>query len=367
MDLLGTLKQLATRHEELATLLGAPDATEDMDHFTKLNKEYASLTPVVEAYTEYANMLTAQKEADEIIADADADPEMKELAAMEIDDLRDQIPAAEHALKLNLIPKDEADDKNIILEIRAGTGGDEAALFVGDVFRMYQNYAKTQGWRVEIQSEAESDTGGYKEVVAQISASGSASGVFQKLKYESGTHRVQRVPATESQGRIHTSAITVAVLPEAEEVDIDINPADLRIDTYRSQGAGGQHVNTTDSAVRVTHIPTGIVAQCQDNKSQHKNKDAALKMLYARILDAERSKADKERADARKSMVGSGDRSERIRTYNFPQSRVTDHRINLTLHSLDAIMMGEKLDDLITPLIQADQADKLAALGEQNA
>lgn len=365
MDLLGTLEQIAKRHKDLEADLGAEGVTDDMDNFTKLNKEYASLTPVVEAYTAYSAMLTGRSDAEEILADADTDAEMKELATLELDDLRDAIPAAEHDLKLKLLPKDEADEKNIIIEIRAGTGGDEAALFAGDLFRMYANYAKTQGWRVEVQSESETGVGGYKEVIAQISGQNTGPGVFQRLKFESGTHRVQRVPATETQGRIHTSAATVAILPEAEEVDINICPSELRIDTYRSQGAGGQHVNTTDSAVRVTHIPTGIVAQCQDNKSQHKNKDAAMKMLMARILDAERNKAAQERADARKDMVGSGDRSERIRTYNFPQSRVTDHRINLTLHSLDAILMGEKLDDLITPLTQADQAAKLAALGEE--
>jgi len=363
MDLLGTLKQLALRHDALSGELGAPGATDDMDNFTKLNKEYSSLTPVVEAYQAYEGMLNAKADADEILTDADADADMKELANLELDELRDKIPAAEHDLKIKLLPKDDADDKDIIIEIRAGTGGDEAALFAGDVFRMYANYAKDQKWQVEVQSESEAGVGGYKEVVAQITG----TSVYQKLKYESGTHRVQRVPATESQGRIHTSAITVAILPVAEQVDVSINPADLRIDTYRAQGAGGQHVNTTDSAVRVTHVPTGIVAQCQDGKSQHKNKEAALKMLYARVLDAERSKVDQERADARKSLVGSGDRSERIRTYNFPQSRVTDHRINLTLHSLDAILMGEKLDELIEPLTQADQADKLAALGDEAA
>lgn len=363
MDLLSTLKQLAVRHQEVYALISAEDATADMDAFTKLNKEYASLSAVVETYNAYQTMLTAKKDAEEILADSSAEADMKELAELELDELRDKIPAAETDLKLQLLPKDEADDKNIIIEIRAGTGGDEAALFAGDAFRMYANYAKSQKWQVDVQSESEAGVGGYKEIIAQING----NNVFQKLKYESGTHRVQRVPATESQGRIHTSAITVAILPVAEQVDVNINPADLRIDTYRAQGAGGQHVNTTDSAVRVTHVPTGIVAQCQDGKSQHKNKEAALKMLYARVLDAERSKVEQERADTRKSLVGSGDRSERIRTYNFPQSRVTDHRINLTLHSLDAILMGEKLDDLITPLTQADQADKLAALGDDAA
>ncbi|MDD9912656.1 MAG: peptide chain release factor 1 [Alphaproteobacteria bacterium] len=357
MDLLGKLSELATRHAELADALGQPDATDDMERFTKLNKDYAELTPVVEAYTAYKTMLEDKAAAEEMIAGGDAD--MKDLAEVELEELREKIPAAEQDLKILLLPKDEADDRNIILEIRAGTGGDEAALFAGDMFRMYANYAKTQGWQVEIQDESAADVGGFKEIIARISG----VNVYQRFKYESGTHRVQRVPATESQGRIHTSAVTVAVLPEAEEVDVNVNPADLRIDIFRSSGPGGQSVNTTDSAVRITHVPTGVVATCQDEKSQHKNREKAMKVLLARILDAERQKAHDERADARKSMVGSGDRSERIRTYNFPQSRVTDHRVNLTLHSLDAILAGEKLDDVIEPLAQADQAEKLAALG----
>ena len=359
MDLLGKLAQLKDKHQSLEEALGQPNVTDDMDLFTKLNKDYAELAPVVEAYTVYSQMLKDQKAAEEMLASDDAD--MKELAEMEIDELRDKIPAAEHDIQLLLLPKDEADSRNVILEIRAGTGGDEAALFVGDMFRMYTMYAKTKGWQVEIQDSSEADMGGYKEIIVQVSG----ENVFRLLKYESGVHRVQRVPTTESQGRIHTSAITVAVLPEAEEVDVNVSPADIRVDIFRASGPGGQSVNTTDSAVRVTHIPTGIVATCQDEKSQHKNKDKAMKVLLSRIYDAERSKIDKERSDARKGMVGSGDRSERIRTYNFPQSRVTDHRINLTLHSLDAIMAGEKLDEVIEPLIQADKAEKLAAIGSE--
>ena len=358
MDYLAKLSELADKHEELAKALAEPDAVADMERFTKLNKDYSDLTPVAEAYKQYKTMLDDKVAAEEMVASDDA--EMKEMGQMELDGLRDAIPEMEQEIQILLLPKDEADNRNVILELRAGTGGDEAAIFVGDVFRMYSQFAKAQGWKVEIQDEAVADMGGYKEIVAQISG----DNVYQRLKYESGVHRVQRVPATESQGRVHTSAITVAVLPEAEEVDIDVNPADLRIDAYRASGPGGQSVNTTDSAIRITHVPTGIVATCQDEKSQHKNREKAMKVLLSRLYDAERQKADAERSDARKSMVGSGDRSERIRTYNYPQSRVTDHRINLTLHSLDAIMAGEKLDDIIDPLVQADQAEKLAALGE---
>jgi peptide chain release factor 1 len=356
MDLLNKLAELAQRHQQLAEDLARPGATDDMANYTRLNKDYAELTPVVEAYRAYKKMLDDQAGAEEMLASDDA--ELKTMALEELEVLREKIPEAEHALKLLLLPKDEADERNVILEVRAGTGGDEAALFAGDIFRMYAQYAKARSWQVEIQDESPADVGGYKEIIARISG----NNVYQRLKFESGVHRVQRVPETESQGRVHTSAVTVAVLPEAEEVDVNISPADIRVDIYRASGPGGQSVNTTDSAVRVTHVPTGIVAQCQDEKSQHKNKDKAMKVLMARVLDAERQKAAAERADARKSMVGSGDRSERIRTYNFPQSRVTDHRINLTLHSLDAILAGEKLDEVVDPLIQADQAEKLAAV-----
>jgi peptide chain release factor 1 len=356
MELLNKLAELAQRHEEVTQELARPGVTDDMDRYTQLNKDYAELTPVVKAYGAYKKMLEDQTAAEEMLAGDDTD--MKAMAQEELALLREKIPEAEHDLKLLLLPKDEADKRNVILEVRAGTGGDEAALFAGDIFRMYAQYAKAQGWQVEIQDESPADVGGYKEIISRISG----QNVYQRLKFESGVHRVQRVPETESQGRVHTSAVTVAVLPEAEEVDVNIGPADIRVDIYRASGPGGQSVNTTDSAVRVTHVPTGIVAQCQDEKSQHKNKDKAMKVLMARILDAERQKAASERADARKSMVGSGDRSERIRTYNFPQSRVTDHRINLTLHSLDAILAGEKLDEVVDALVQADQAERLAAV-----
>jgi peptide chain release factor 1 len=281
---------------------------------------------------------------------------MKELAQLEIGELRDRVPAFEQSLKLMLLPKDEADTKNAILEIRAGTGGDEAALFAGSLFRMYQRYAETKGWKVEVMDSSATGIGGYKEVVASISG----QDVFSRLKYESGVHRVQRVPETESSGRIHTSAATVAVLPEAEEVDIDIAENELRVDTYRASGPGGQSVNTTDSAVRITHIPTGIVVTQQDEKSQHKNRAKAMRVLRARLYEHERQLIDSERAAARRSQVGSGDRSERIRTYNFPQGRVTDHRINLTLHKLDRILDGEALDELIDALTTEDQAAQLA-------
>ncbi len=361
MQLLKKLEELAARHQEIEGLLGQLGATDDMDQFTRLNREYARLTPVVEAYNAYYQMLENKDAAEDMLKTGDAD--IKELAQAELDELREKLPAAEQSLKLQLLPRDEADDRDVMLEVRAGTGGDEAALFAGDLFRMYSNYARLQGWQVELQSATEAEVGGYKEVIARISG----DNVYQRLKYESGTHRVQRVPATESQGRIHTSAVTVAVLPEAEEVDVDINPADLRVDTYRSQGAGGQHVNTTDSAVRITHVPTGVVAQCQDNKSQHKNREQAMKMLLTRMLDEERRKAAQARADTRKSIVGSGDRSERIRTYNFPQSRVTDHRINFSSHGLDAILAGEKLDEMLDALTHADNAEKLAALSTEEA
>lgn len=359
MDLAPKLKQLEVRHKELEGLLGQPDATNDMDRFTKLNKEYAELTPVVGAWKKYEAMLNDREELEEMLHGDDA--EMKEMAQEEMKQIKADLPELESELQIMLLPKDEADDRNVMIEVRAGTGGDEAALFAADVFRMYSRYAESKGWKVEIMDSSENAVGGMKEVIAQITG----DGAFGRFKFESGVHRVQRVPATETQGRVHTSAITVAVLPEAEEVDVNIAPSDIRIDVYRASGPGGQSVNTTDSAVRVTHVPTGIVAQCQDEKSQHKNREKALKVLYSRILDAEREKAHQERADARKSQVGSGDRSERIRTYNYPQSRVTDHRINLTLHSLDAIVSGEKLDEVIEPLLQEEQARKLAALGEE--
>lgn len=358
MDLLPKLKQIAARREELADLLAQPGVTDDMDRFTQLNKEYADLQPVVEAYEAYAKMLKEQDDLQEMLQSGEADGEMKDMAEMELAELKESIPAAEQDLQIKLLPKDANDDKNVILEIRAGTGGDEAALFVADLFRMYARYAELMGWQTEIMEKSDTGIGGMKEVIAQIRG----AGAFAKLKFESGVHRVQRVPETETQGRIHTSAVTVAVLPEAEEVDIDVNPADLRVDIFRASGPGGQSVNTTDSAVRITHVPTGIVAQCQDEKSQHKNKDKAMKVLMARIYDAEQDRLAKERAEDRKSQVGSGDRSERIRTYNYPQSRVTDHRINVTLHSLQQIIAGDGLNELVEALITEEQARKLADL-----
>lgn len=362
MSLLNQLEKLAARHKELSALLSREDATSNMERFTALNKEYAELSPVVEAYTAYAAMQREMDDLEQLLAESSTDADMRAMAQEEYYALKEKIPQAEHDLQLRLLPKDKNDDKNVILEVRAGTGGDEAALFAGDIFNMYTRYADVKGWKTELLEESHSEVGGYKEVILQISG----AGVYARLKFESGVHRVQRVPATESQGRIHTSAITVAVLPEAEDIEININPADLRIDTYRSSGAGGQHVNTTDSAVRITHLPTGVVAQCQDEKSQHKNRDKAMKMLKARILDQQEQEAAKNRADARKSQVGSGDRSERIRTYNFPQSRVTDHRINLTSHNLSGILSGEGLDEMIEALITEDQARKLAEIGEKS-
>jgi len=351
-----TLSQVVNRHEELAALMSN---TGDVDagEFVKLSKEYAELSPVVEAVK---TLQAAQEEISDLAAmltDEDTDAEMKEMAEDEFHELKKAIPELERGVQLMLLPKDEADEKNAILEIRAGTGGDEAALFAADLYRMYQKYAENLGWKFEILDFNEIGIGGFKEVSASITG----KNVFARFKYESGVHRVQRVPETESGGRIHTSAATDAVLPEAEDVDIKIDPKDLRIDTYRSQGAGGQHVNTTDSAVRITHIPTGVMTSCQENKSQHKNKDRAMQMMRAKMYDHARQKLDDERSADRKSQVGSGDRSERIRTYNFPQGRLSDHRINLTIYRLEEIMQGE-LDEVIDALTAEDQAQKLAEL-----
>jgi len=350
------LSQVVNRHEELAALMSDASSL-DASQFTKMSKEYAELTPVVEAVTILRGAQDEIEECAQLMADPDCDAEMKELAEAEFHDLKKRIPELEREVQLMLLPKDEADEKNAILEIRAGTGGDEAALFAADLYRMYQRYAERMGWKFELLDVNEIGIGGFKEVSANITG----KNVFARFKYESGVHRVQRVPATESGGRIHTSAATVAVLPEAEDVDIKIETKDLRIDTYRSQGAGGQHVNTTDSAVRITHIPTGLVTQCQDNKSQHKNKDQAMKMMRAKLYDHQRQQLDAERAADRKSQVGSGDRSERIRTYNFPQGRISDHRINLTLYRLEEVLQGD-MDEVIDALIAEDQAQKLAEL-----
>ena len=344
---------IEARRDELQNAMSAPNLAADA--FVRLSKDYAEIEPVAVAAAEVRRL---REELDALALMLD-DPEMRDMAAEEAEEIRRRLPEAERALALKLLPRDAADDRPAMLEIRAGTGGDEAALFAGDLFRMYQRYAETQGWRVELISASASDVGGFKEVVASVTG----QGVFAKLKFESGVHRVQRVPATESGGRIHTSAATVAVLPEAEDVDVHIEDKDLRIDVYRSSGPGGQSVNTTDSAVRITHLPSGLVVIQQDEKSQHKNKAKALKVLRTRLYELERERLASERAGARKSMVGSGDRSERIRTYNFPQGRVTDHRINLTLHRLPEILEGQ-MDELIGALIAEDEAERLASLDE---
>lgn len=331
------------------------------DEYVALSREYAELSPVARAVSELRAARAELEGVEELLSDPDTDAEMRTMAQEEAQELADRLPELENRMLVLLAPKDEADRKNAILEVRAGTGGDEAALFAGDLFRMYQNYAADHGWQVEIMSASESEVGGFKEIIGRVSG----QDVFAKLKYESGVHRVQRVPETETQGRIHTSAATVAVLPEAEEVDIAIDEKDLRVDTYRSQGAGGQHVNTTDSAVRITHMPSGVVVQCQDEKSQHKNRAKAMTMLRAKLYDHQRQEAESARAADRKGQVGSGDRSERIRTYNFPQGRVTDHRINLTLYKLDRVIAGESLDEIIDPLVAHDQADRLASMGQE--
>ncbi len=354
MSLDEKLAQVLSRHEELsARLAGEPGL--DAATLTRFSREISELTPVVEAVG--AVRALRQEIADLEGLAGEGDPEMRALAEEELPALRARLPEMDHALKLLLLPRDEADARNAFLEVRAGTGGEEAALFAGELFRMYQRYADLNGWRFEVVALTETDLGGAKEAVANISG----QDVFARLKFESGVHRVQRVPQTETGGRIHTSAATVAVLPEAEEVDVEILDKDLRVDTYRSQGAGGQHVNTTDSAVRITHLPTGVVVSCQDEKSQHKNRAKAMKVLRARLFEQQRDQAQNERAENRKLQVGSGDRSERIRTYNFPQGRVTDHRINLTLYKLDRVLAGDELGEVIDALMAEDQAERLAA------
>ena len=347
------LAQIAARFAELEARLAS--GTLEGKEFIAASRDYAELEPVAKAAGEVATMrgeLASLAELD--------DPEMRELAEEELARIRAELPDAEHRLAIAMLPRDSADSRPAMLEIRGGTGGDEAALFAADLFRMYERFAAEQGWRVEVVSVNANDIGGYKEVIANVTG----NGVFAKLKFESGVHRVQRVPVTESGGRIHTSAATVAVLPEPDEVDVAIEDKDLKIDVYRASGAGGQHVNTTDSAVRITHLPTGVVVTCQDGRSQHKNKEKAMQVLRARLFEAQRDAAQGEEAEARKAMVGSGDRSERIRTYNFPQGRVTDHRINLTLHRLPEILEGPGLGELIDALIAEDQAKRLAAMGE---
>ena len=349
------LESLAGRLDELDRVLASGEATRDMDEFRRMTREHAELGPVVALYG-------AWRQAEIDLASARgllADPEMKELAEEEMRAARERLPMLELDLQRLLLPKDAHDERNVFLEIRAGTGGDESALFAGSLFRMYTRYAERRRWQVEVVSANESELGGYKEVIARIAG----AGVYSRLKFESGGHRVQRVPETEAQGRIHTSACTVAVMPEADALEeVEINPADVRIDTFRASGAGGQHINKTDSAVRITHLPTGLVVECQDGRSQHQNKARAMSVLVARIRDAQEREQHAQIASTRKSLIGSGDRSERIRTYNFPQGRITDHRINLTLYRIDAIMDGD-LDDVIDALTTEHQAELLAALG----
>jgi len=331
--------------------------------YVKLSKEHAELAPVVEAARAYRAARNQLEDAETLAGDPSTEPEMRALAEQERAELKGSLERLEHDLKIRLLPKDAADESSAIVEIRAGTGGDEAALFAGDLLKMYQRYCQLQGWKTELMSLSESDLGGIKEAVMDVQG----QGVYAKLKFESGVHRVQRVPVTEASGRIHTSAATVAVLPEPEDVDIEINEKDLRIDVFRSSGAGGQHVNKTESAVRITHLPTGLAVAQQTEKSQHKNKAQAMKLLKARLYEMERERVDKERASERRSQVGSGDRSERIRTYNFPQGRVTDHRINLTLYKLDRIISGDDLGDVIDALVTEDQASRLAELESDGA
>ncbi len=352
------LEQLDARYEEVSALLAEPEIIENQERFRHLSMEYAQLEPLAQGFQAYRKALENLHAAREMARDSD--PELRDLAEEEITVIEHERETLEQRLQLLLIPPDPHEDSNIFLEIRAGTGGDEAALFAGDLLRMYSRYAETKGWQLEILSESSGEHGGYKEVVVRIMG----RNVYSHLKFESGAHRVQRVPETESQGRIHTSAATVAILPELEAVEeVDIHSGDLRIDTFRASGAGGQHVNKTDSAIRITHLPSGIVVECQDERSQHKNRARALSLLQAKLLDQEQRKQQTAQTQARRSLVGSGDRSERIRTYNFPQGRVTDHRINLTLYKLPEIMVGS-LDAIIEPLTQEHQADQLAALAD---
>jgi peptide chain release factor 1 len=354
MSLDEKLRRVTDRFDELSGLMACADAMPPAE-FARISKEYAELSPVVEVIGQLQRKKAEAADLEAMLADPATDAEMREMAREELLALKRLLPALNEDVQILLLPKDAADEKNAIIEVRAGTGGEEAALFAADLFRMYQRYAELRGWRFEVMSINETGLGGYKEATATIAG----QGVFARLKFESGVHRVQRVPETEASGRIHTSAATVAVLPEAEDVDVHVEEKDLRIDVYRSSGPGGQSVNTTDSAVRITHLPTGIVVTQQDEKSQHKNRAKAMKILRARIYDLERSRLAAERAAERKSQVGSGDRSERIRTYNFPQSRVTDHRVNLTLHKLDRVLDGE-LDEILDALIADDQATRLS-------
>jgi len=353
----GRLEQLARRLIEIDALLAEPDIASDMDRFRKLSRERSEIEPVVMQFQQYEATEGDIQAAKEM----QSDPDMREMAEEELKIGRERLDVLEDELQVLLLPRDPDDGRSVFLEIRAGTGGDESALFAGDLLRMYSRYAETKGWRVEIMSESPSEVGGYKEVIARIDG----DGVYGRLKFESGAHRVQRVPATETQGRIHTSACTVAILPEADELsDIVINPSDLRVDTFRASGAGGQHVNKTDSAIRLTHLPTGLVVECQEDRSQHRNREKAMQVLAARLKDKQMQEQQSKEAAQRKSLVGSGDRSERIRTYNYPQGRVTDHRINLTLHKLPTIMQGD-LDELTDALRAEQRAEMLAAMAEQ--
>ena len=357
-SILAKLDTLNERYEEVGALLSDSETIADQDRFRSLSKEYAELEPVVKAYENYRSVIDNLEESRLLMKDTDAD--IRAMAEEEVESAEVELEDLQLALQKLLLPKDPNDEKNVFLEIRAGTGGDEAAIFSGDLFRMYSKFAESQRWKLEVISESDGDHGGYKEIIVRIIG----KGVYSKLKFESGAHRVQRVPETESQGRIHTSACTVAILPEADEQDeIEINKADLRVDTFRASGAGGQHVNKTDSAIRLTHLPSGIVVECQDERSQHKNRAKAMAVLQARLNSAQSDAAAKEQSEQRKSLVGSGDRSERIRTYNFPQGRVTDHRINLTLYKLSEVMEGS-LEEVVQPLINEYQAEQLASLSE---
>lgn len=352
------LEGVSERHEEIAALLGDPSVIADQNQFRSLSREYSQIEPVVNSFRQYLGKIKEKQSAEEMLQESD--PEIREMAKDEFESAKSAIESLEMELQKLLLPKDPRDEYNAFLEIRAGTGGDEAAIFAGDLLRMYLRYAEEQGWRSEVISEREGDHGGYKEVICRLSG----TSVFSKLKFESGAHRVQRVPETESQGRVHTSAATVAILPEVDEVEeIEINPADIRTDTYRASGAGGQHVNKTDSAIRLTHLPTGIVVECQDERSQHKNRARAMSLLQARLMNEKIDKQQAEESESRRLQVGSGDRSERIRTYNFPQGRLSDHRINLTLYKLDEIMAGQ-LGQVINPLIEEHQAELLAEIGD---
>lgn len=352
--MLDRLEAVAARYDEISRRLAEPGVAGDQTQYTALMKEYKRLTPLVETYREYRSAKEANREAREMLDEGGLDKELRELAQEQLDTSRKTLEELEQKLKVMLLPKDPNDEKNVIMEIRGGVGGEEAALFAASLFRMYTMYAETQGWKWEVINVNETELGGYKEISLSIDG----ENAYSRLKYESGAHRVQRVPETETQGRVHTSASTVAVLPEADEVELEIDPKDLQIDVFRSSGAGGQHVNKTSSAIRITHLPTGMVVECQDERSQYKNKDKAMKVLRSRLLDSKTREQDAKVASERKLQVGSGDRSERIRTYNFPQGRVTDHRIGLTLYKLDSIMNGD-LTDLLDALMLADQAEKL--------